>query len=92
MLINFTVTCNAFLVNYRGNPFMQSLSDHKWLKRAFIGLALLLVLCITEAFPPLNQLLQLSTLEQDLRYSILVICFLDTAAVWVLEQMLVTLL
>lgn len=55
-------TCNTFIVNYRGRPFMQGLKENKLLLRALQVCIALIFICALEAFEPLNQLLQLSVL------------------------------
>jgi len=61
-LVTVLATINAFLVNYRGRPFMEDLKDNKLLFKSIQGCYLVLFMCASEVFPPLNQLLQLSPL------------------------------
>jgi len=61
-LITVLATINAFLVNYRGRPFMEDLTENKLLFRSIQGCYFVLFVCASEAFLPLNQLLQLSPL------------------------------
>ena len=62
----FLLTClstvNTFAVNYRGHPFMQNLPENKLLYRTLQVCYVVLAVCAMEAFPPLNDLLQLSSL------------------------------
>jgi len=61
-LITVLATINAFLVNYRGRPYMESLTENALLFRSIQGCYLVLFICAVEIFPPLNQLMQLSPL------------------------------
>ena len=61
-LITVLSTVNTFLVNYRGKPHMESLSKNVLLYRSIQTCYFVLFVCALEAFPPLNQLLQLSPL------------------------------
>lgn len=61
-LITVLATINAFLVNYRGRPYMESLAENALLFRSIQGCYLVLSICAVEVFPPLNQLMQLSPL------------------------------
>jgi cation-transporting ATPase 13A1 len=62
----FLLTClstiNTFAVNYRGRPFMADLQENKLLYRSIQVCYAVLAICALEVFPPLNDLLQLSTL------------------------------
>ena len=55
-------TVNTFAVNYRGRPFMQSLPENKFLYRSIQACYAVLAICALEVFPPLNDLMQLTTL------------------------------
>lgn len=61
-LITVLSTVNTFLVNYRGNPHMESLWKNVLLYRSIQACYFVLFVCASEVFPPLNQLLQLSPL------------------------------
>ena len=56
---------NTFVVNYRGRPFMENLTENKVLLRTLQGCYAILLICTLEIFPPLNQLLQLVPLPPD---------------------------
>jgi magnesium-transporting ATPase (P-type) len=58
-LMALCVTLNVFVCNYEGHPFMQSMGENKLLSRGLGVGALLLVMAAVEAFPPLNDLMQL---------------------------------
>ena len=55
-------TINTFAVNYRGRPFMQSLHENKLLYRSLQVCYAVLLVCALEIFPPLNDLMQLTSL------------------------------
>jgi len=61
-LVTVLSTINAFLVNYRGRPYMESLSENTLLCRSIQACYFVLFVCASEVFPPLNQLMQLSPL------------------------------
>ena len=61
-LVTVLATVNTFLVNYRGRPFMQDLRENKLLYRSIQICYVVIFACALDIFPPLNQLLQLSTL------------------------------
>lgn len=55
-------TINTFAVNYRGRPFMQSLSENMLLYRSLQVCYGILLVCALEIFPPLNDLMQMTAL------------------------------
>ena len=61
-LVSELSTINAFLVNYRGRPYMESLSENTLLCRSIQACYFALFVCALEVFPLLNQLMQLSPL------------------------------
>ncbi|CAB9527936.1 Probable manganese-transporting ATPase catp-8 [Seminavis robusta] len=69
-MLTVLATINTFAVNYRGRPFTENLQENKLLMRSLLACYISLLLCSFEAFPPLNDLLQLSsfpdtTVERD---------------------------
>jgi len=63
-LVTVLSTINTFLVNYRGRPYMESLSENVLLFRSIQACYFILFVCAMEVFPPLNQLMQLSPLPR----------------------------
>jgi cation-transporting ATPase 13A1 len=59
-LLTVVATVNTFFVNYRGRPFMEDLKDNKVLLRSVQACYAIMIICALEAFPPLNDLFQLS--------------------------------
>ena len=55
-------TINTFAINYQGRPFMEDLGENVILLRSLQICYVALFACAAEVFPPLNDLLQLSTL------------------------------
>jgi cation-transporting ATPase 13A1 len=64
-LVTVLTTINTFVVNYRGRPFMENLYENTLLFRSLQVCYLVLFVCALDMFPPLNQLLQLSTLPSS---------------------------
>jgi len=64
-LVALCVTINTFATNYVGHPFMQSLGENKLFGRGLALAALLLVTAALEAFPPLNDLLQMGPMPDS---------------------------
>ncbi|KAL7577622.1 hypothetical protein ACA910_015141 [Epithemia clementina (nom. ined.)] len=62
-LLTCVATINTFAVNYRGSPFMQDLPNNKLLYRSLQVSYAVLAICALQIFPPLNDLLQLTTLS-----------------------------
>ncbi len=61
-LITVLSTINTFVVNYQGRPHMEDLTENILLFRSIQACYFVLFVCALEAFPPLNQLMQLSPL------------------------------
>lgn len=65
-MLTVLATINTFAVNYRGRPFTEDLRENKLLMRTLLVCYFSLFLCAFEAFPPLNDLLQLSKLPDTM--------------------------
>lgn len=63
-LLTCLATVNTFAVNYRGRPFMKDLKENRILYRGLLVAYACLAVCALEAFPPLNDLMQLTMLPQ----------------------------
>ena len=61
-LVTVLATINTFVVNYRGRPFMENLTENKLLFRSLQVCYATLFICALDIFPPMNQLLQLTPL------------------------------
>ncbi len=59
-LLSAIATVNTFAINYRGEPFMESLWHNKVLLRSLQVCYIVLFGCALEVFPPLNDLFQLT--------------------------------
>lgn len=59
-LLTMVATINTFIVNYRGQPFMEDLRDNKMLLRSAQACYVVLFACSLEVFPPLNDLFQIA--------------------------------
>lgn len=59
-------TISTFVINYRGHPFMQTFKQNKLLLRSVQTSIVVLFVCVTEVFEPLNQLLQLAPLPSSI--------------------------
>ena len=59
-LVSVLATVNTFAVNYRGEPFVEPLRSNKMLFRCLQVCYAILFACALEAFPPLNDLFQLT--------------------------------
>ncbi|KAL7536758.1 hypothetical protein ACHAXR_007376 [Thalassiosira sp. AJA248-18] len=64
-LVTVLSSINAFLVNYRGRPYMEDMTENKLFFRSIQGCYFVLFVCAVEIFPPLNQLMQLSPLPSS---------------------------
>lgn len=63
-LLTCLATINTFAVNYPGRPFMADLRENKMLYRSLQVCYTILFVSSLEAFPPLNDLLQLTALPK----------------------------
>jgi cation-transporting ATPase 13A1 len=59
-LLTMTATVCTFVVNYRGRPYVEDFRNNKMLLRSVQVCFGALLVCAFEAFPPLNDILQLS--------------------------------
>jgi Kef-type K+ transport system membrane component KefB len=63
---NTVLVVNTFAVNYYGRPYMKDVHENKLFYRTIQILYCLLIVCSTEVFIPLNDLLQLTTLPNNI--------------------------
>lgn len=59
-LMQCVMTLSTFTANYKGKPFMQSLKENKDLYMLIVAALLCCVVCASNAFPPLADMLELS--------------------------------
>jgi len=64
-LITVLAMINTFAVNYQGRPFMEDLKENTLLFRSITLCYCVLLVCALDMFPPLNQLLQLTSLPSQ---------------------------
>jgi len=86
-LLSAVTQVNTFTANYRGHPFMQSLSENKMLGRFTVGLYAVLLMLALEVVPAFNHWLQLVHLPGPFRRHLVYMLLLDTGAVLVIEQL-----
>ena len=58
-LVSTAMTVATFLANYRGRPFMQSLTEHAPLKKMLFGLLGLIAVLALEVMPDINLAMEL---------------------------------
>ena len=63
-LLTCVATVNTFWVNYQGRPFVQELQHNTWLYRSLQVCGAVLTSCALQLVPPLNELMQLTTLAE----------------------------
>ena len=61
-LVTVLTMVNTFVVNYTGRPFVENLNENTLLFRSILFCYFAIFVCTMDIFPPLNQLLELSTL------------------------------
>jgi cation-transporting ATPase 13A1 len=87
-IIGVLIQTNNFVVNYRGEPFTQSLVDNKPLLRSVQLIYLVLFIALTEVFTPLNDLLQLITFPNlNFKYALGGVCLANFALCFCIERM-----
>ena len=59
-LMSCLATVNTFAVNYRGEPFVEPLSKNILMLRSLQVCYAILLICVLEVFPPMNDLMQLA--------------------------------
>jgi cation-transporting ATPase 13A1 len=78
---------NSFGANYTGEPFMESFRSNKMLSRSLVLAWFVAVVCATDVFPPLNDMLQLVPLPSNyFRFQIIFLYLIDTVLIFVIEK------
>lgn len=82
-------TVMTFLNNYKGHPFMQSLTENRPLFILLTGLGSILLIAATDLIRPLNQMLQLVPMPStQFRNWFCGLLLLNMAAVWIYERII----
>ena len=87
-LLHLAIQNNNFVINYRGAPFTMSIWDNKMLWRSVQILYALLLLLVSDTFPPVNDLLQLVRLPNDIvfQYQLGLILVFDLTLLYLVEK------
>jgi manganese-transporting P-type ATPase len=86
-LLSAVMQVNTFTANYRGHPFMQSLTENSALGYFTAGLYLVLALLASGILQPLNNFLQLVPCpSMDFRLRFMGLLVIDTASVVLIEM------
>lgn len=86
-LLSAVMQVNNFVVNYRGNPFTQGLTENLPLLRTVQGLYGGLLLAVGGGLEPLNDLLQLAPFPgKEFQAQLLAVLLLNCAATWAMEK------
>ena len=64
-LVNQTIT---LVVNYTGEPFMENMSKNSTLLKMVWGIVLACLIIVFDVYPPLNEMLELLPLPEDMTY------------------------
>ena len=86
-LLTTVMQVNNFVVNYRGNPFTQSIQENQLLWRSIQGIYLAILIVAGGQLEPLNDFLQLAPFPSSefQVYLILILAF-NFAATWGIER------
>jgi len=85
-VVGLAMQVSSFAANYQGRPFMESLRSNKYLFRMILGVYVILAVCLTDCFEPLNDMLQLTPFpSEDLRLQIAGLVVADTALVLAID-------
>lgn len=86
-LLSSLMQINNFVVNYRGHPFTQALSDNKYLWRSVLGAYGGILLLVGGQFEPLNDLVQMVPLPSaSFQISLIGILVFNITAAYVVEH------
>ena len=64
-LVTMLTMINTFTINYTGRPWVENLTENKLLFRSIMFCYFTIFVCTMDVFPPLNQLMQLSSLPTE---------------------------
>ncbi len=85
-LLNLVMQTNSFVVNYRGHPFMSSLSENKLLFRGVMTCYAIAIICVFDVFPPISDFLELVVIPDDLKYIVAATMAIDTLVALIVEH------
>lgn len=86
-LLSSTMQVNNFVVNYRGHPFTQAISDNKYLWRSVQGIYFILLVLVGGQFEPLNDMLQMVPFpDGEFQVAIIAVLGFNFAASYIIEH------
>ncbi|KAH0571546.1 Cation-transporting ATPase [Spironucleus salmonicida] len=74
------------LVNFPGRPHMQAITEHRPVVLGICGYVIAMIALMFEQIPDLNSQLGLLSLDEAVRFKILICCFIDFVGCYVIEE------
>jgi manganese-transporting P-type ATPase len=91
-LLSIAQQVSVFVVNYKGRPFMQGLTDNRALLNCLLAVGGIVLICTAEISPDLNQFMELSPWpDQALQSRVAGYILLDFVSALVWDKMIVRL-
>eukprot|EP00276_Gloeochaete_wittrockiana_P023948 CAMPEP_0184365734 /NCGR_PEP_ID=MMETSP1089-20130417/150349_1 /TAXON_ID=38269 ORGANISM="Gloeochaete wittrockiana, Strain SAG46.84" /NCGR_SAMPLE_ID=MMETSP1089 /ASSEMBLY_ACC=CAM_ASM_000445 /LENGTH=1238 /DNA_ID=CAMNT_0026707081 /DNA_START=169 /DNA_END=3882 /DNA_ORIENTATION=- len=85
-LVSCSMQIATVAVNYKGHPFMESISENKPLRNSLLFSAVVTLICATDMFRPFNQALELVPFPtMAFRNRMVLILIADVGGVYLLE-------
>ena len=87
-ILSLVIQTNNFVVNYRGEPFTQNLSDNKQLLMSVRTIYFVIFVVLSDVFEPLNDLLELEKFPcYEFQYILGMILVFNLASCWCVERL-----
>lgn len=86
-ILSIVIQTNNFVINYRGAPFTQNLTDNKYLFRSVQVIYFVIFVLLSDCFEPLNDLLELEKFPcYEFQYMLGVVLALNFGCCWLVER------
>jgi cation-transporting ATPase 13A1 len=85
-IISLTLQVTTFLVNYRGHPFMESITENKPFFYSIMMSSFAVIGLVTRSFPEFNDQFEIVPIPYELQKTMLALLFLDVIGAFILDR------
>jgi len=85
-IISLTLQVTTFLINYRGHPFMESITENKPFFYSIVMSSFAVIGLVTRSFPEFNEQFEIVPIPYELQKTMLTLLFLDIIGAFIVDR------